>query len=82
MHSAWTKGLRGEEKAKRIEEVLYYKNAFDDLQDVIEQTLYKKESVRDYGPGWAEKQIAVNEYNAALDDLLRLIDLNRKDHKQ
>jgi hypothetical protein len=52
------------------------------LQDVIEQTLYKKESVRDYGPGWAEKQIAVNEYNAALDDLLRLIDLNRKDHKE
>jgi hypothetical protein len=71
MHSAWTKGLRGEEKAKRIEEVLYYRNAFDDLQDVIEQTLYKKES-----------QIAVNEYNAALDDLLRLIDLNRKDHKE
>jgi hypothetical protein len=82
MHSAWTKGLKGEEKNKRIEEVMYYKNAFDELQEVIEQTLYKKDSVRDYSPGWAEKQIAVNEYNAALYDILKLIDLNRKDQLQ
>lgn len=82
MHLAWTKGLRGEDKNKRIEQVMQYRNAFDALQEVVEQTLYKKDSVRDYGPGWAEKQIAVNEYNAALDDLLKLIDLNRKDHKQ
>ena len=82
MHSAWTKGLKGEDKNKRIEEIMYYKNAFDDLQDVIEQTLFKKDSVRDYGPGQAEKQIAVNEYNAALEDILKLIDLNRKDRLQ
>ena len=82
MHSAWPTGLKGEDKYKRIDEIMYYKNAFDDLQDVIEQTLFKKDSVRDYGPGWAEKQIAVNEYNAALEDILKLIDLNRKDRLQ
>jgi predicted DNA-binding ArsR family transcriptional regulator len=59
-----------------------YRNAFEDLTDVIEQTLQRKDAVRDYSPGWAEKQIAVNEYNAALDDILNLIDLNRKDRKQ
>jgi len=82
MHSAWTKGLRGEAKEQRIKEVLNYRNAFDDLEEIIEQVLIRKDAVRDYGPGWAEKQIAVNEYNAALDDMLKLLDLNRKDHKQ
>ncbi len=81
MHSVWIKGLKGEAKDKRIKEVMNYRNAFDDLTDVIEHTLQRKDAVRDYGPGWAEKQIAVNEYNAALDDILNLIDLNRKDRK-
>lgn len=82
MHSVWIKGFRGDAKDKRIKEVMNYRNAFEDLTDVIEQTLQRKHAVRDYGPGWAEKQIAVNEYNAALDDILNLIDLNRKDRKQ
>ena len=82
MHSVWIKGLRGDAKEERIKEVMRHRNAFEDLTDVIEQSFLKKDSVRDYGPGWAEKQIAVNEYNAALDDILNLIDLNRKDRKQ
>ena len=82
MHSIWIKGLKGEDKDRRIKEVMNYRNAFEDLTDVIEQTLQRKDAVRDYSPGWAEKQIAVNEYNAALDDIINLIDLNRKDRKQ
>ncbi|QBQ72657.1 hypothetical protein CRP4_gp48 [Roseobacter phage CRP-4] len=82
MHSVWIKGFKGEDKEKRIKEVMNYRNAFEDLTDVIEQTLQRKDAVRDYSPGWAEKQIAVNEYNAALDDIINLIDLNRKDRKQ
>ena len=82
MHSVWIKGFEGDAKDKRIKEVMNYRNAFEDLTDVIEQTLQRKDAVRDYSPGWAEKQIAVNEYNAALDDILNLIDLNRKDRKQ
>lgn len=81
MHSVWIKGLKGEAKDKRIKEVMNYRNAFEDLNEVIEQRLQRKDSVRDYGSGWAEKQIAVNEYNAALDDILNIIDLNRKDRK-
>ena len=79
MHSVWIKGFKGDAKDKRIKEVMNYRNAFEDLTDVIEQTLQRKDAVRDYSPGWAEKQIAVNEYNAALSDLIKLIDLNRKD---
>ena len=82
MHSVWIKGFKGDAKDKRIKEVMNYRNAFEDLTDVIVQTLQRKDAVRDYSPGWAEKQIAVNEYNAALDDILNLIDLNRKDRKQ
>ncbi len=82
MHSVWIKGFKGDAKDNRIKEVMNYRNAFEDLTDVIEQTLQRKDAVRDYSPGWAEKQIAVNEYNAALDDILNLIDLNRKDRKQ
>lgn len=82
MHSIWIKGLKGEDKDRRIKEVMNYRNAFEDLTEVIEQTLQRKDAVRDYGPGWAEKQIAVNEYNAALDNILTLIDLNRKDHNK
>lgn len=81
MHHAWIKGLKGEAKEQRIKEVMRYRNAFEELEEIIEQVIVKKDAVRDYGSGWAEKQIAVNEYNAALDDILKLIDLNRKDHK-
>jgi prephenate dehydratase len=79
MHSLWVKGLRGPDKEQRVKEVLSYRNAFDDLREILEQHYVRKEAVRDYSPGWEYKQIANNEYNAALDDLINLIDLNRKD---
>jgi hypothetical protein len=81
MQAVWLKGVKAEERERRKAEVLSYRNAFDDLREILERNYLKKESVRDYSPGWEYKQIGVNEYNAALDDLLNLIDLssNQKD---
>ena len=79
MQAVWLRGVKDSERERRKQEVLSYRNAFDDLREILEQHYVRKEAVRDYSPGWEYKQIAVNEYNAALDDLLNLIDLNQKD---
>jgi len=79
MHIAWTKNLTGEEKQRRKNEVMSYKNAFDDLKQILEKDFLKKEADRDYSDGWEHRQIAVNEYNAALTELIKLIDLEPKD---
>ena len=79
MQAVWLKGLKGEERDRRKQEVLGYRNAFDNLREILEQHYFKKEAVRDYSPGWEYKQVAVNEYNAVLDDIINLIDLNQKD---
>ena len=79
MQAVWLKGLKGEERERRKAEVLAYRNAFDDLREILEQHYMKKDAVRDYSPGWEYKQIAVNEYNAAIEELLNLIDLQPKD---
>jgi hypothetical protein len=79
MHAVWVKGLKGEEKERRKAEVLGYRNAFEDLREILEQHYKKKDAVRDYSPGWEYKQVAVNEYNAVLDDIINLLDLNHKD---
>lgn len=59
------------------EEVLNYRNALDALKKILETDFKKKESVRDYSPGWEYKQVAVNEYNAALSDIIKLITLTK-----
>ena len=79
MQAVWLRGVKDSEREYRKKEILAYRNAFDDLREILEQHYVRKEAVRDYSPGWEYKQIAVNEYNAALDDLLNLIDLNQKD---
>lgn len=79
MQAIWLRGVKDSEREHRKKEILSYRNAFDDLREILEQHYVRKEAVRDYSPGWEYKQIAVNEYNAALDDLLNLIDLNQKD---
>lgn len=76
MQAAWVKGLKGEAKEARIKEVLGHKNAFEDLKEILVTELKKKSSVRDYDvPNWEIRQVAVNEYNQALDDLIKLITL-------
>ena len=79
MQAVWLKGLKGPERERRKSEVLGYRNAFDDLREILEQHYMKKDAVRDYSPGWEYKQIAVNEWNSALDQLLDLIDLQPKE---
>jgi hypothetical protein len=79
MQAVWLRGVKDSDRNQRKQEVLSYRNAFDDLREILEQHYVRKEAVRDYSPGWEYKQIAVNEYNAVLDDLLNLIDLNHKD---
>lgn len=79
MQAVWLKGLKGEARERRKGEVLAYRNAFDDLREILEQHYLKKEAVRDYSPGWEFKQVATNEWNAAIDTLLDLIDLQPKD---
>ncbi len=79
MQSIWLKGYTGSDKEKRKAEVLGYRNAFDELKEILEQNFKKKEAVRDYEtPNWEYRQVANNEYNQALDDLLKLITLNKE----
>ena len=79
MQSAWLKGLKTGQKDKRKAEVLGYRNAFDSLKEILERDFKKKQSVRDYDvPNWELRQIAANEYNQALDDLIKLITLDKE----
>ena len=77
MQAIWLRSSK--DKDSRKAEVLGYRNAFDELKEILEQHYMKRDAVREYSPGWEYKQVAVNEYNAVLDDILNLIDLNRKD---
>lgn len=79
MQTVWVKGLKASAKEARIKEVLGYKNAFDALKEILEQEVKKKPSVRDYDvPNWETRQVAVNEYNQAIDDLIKLITLEKE----
>jgi hypothetical protein len=76
MQSVWIKGLTGKEKEQRKAEVLGHRNAFDDLKEILERHYKKKDCLRDYDvPNWELRQVAVNEYNSVLDDIMKLIDL-------
>ena len=79
MLSVWVKGYKTEEKEKRKSEVLGYRNAFDDLKKILEQEYKRKDAVRDYEvPNWELRQVSVNEYNQVLDDIFKLITLNKE----
>tara|TARA_R110000868_G_scaffold40490_7_gene139717 strand:- start:6471 stop:6707 length:237 start_codon:yes stop_codon:yes gene_type:complete len=72
MHTAWLKGYK--DKGARKTQVQGAQWAFELLKEVLEREFRKKENVRDYtDPQWVYKQVAVNEYNQALDDLLLLL---------
>jgi hypothetical protein len=78
MHSAWLRNHK--DKQKRRQEVLGAAWAFNMLKEVLEEEFRRKENIRDYDdPQWVHKQIAANEYNQALDDLLKLITFEKDD---
>jgi len=76
MQAIWFKGHKNKEDRRK--EVMSYQNAFDDLTSLLEQQYRKRDAVRDYSPGWEQKQIAVNEYNTVLDEILTLIKLTKE----
>lgn len=72
MNNLWFKDASDKEKRKK--QVRTYKPVLDDLVSILEKEVKKKENVRDYDkPNWELRQIAVNEYNQALTDLINLI---------
>lgn len=71
MDSRWIKAGHSREDVKR------FKTALDALKEILETDYTKKESVRDYSPGWEYKQIAVNEYNAVLSDIIKLVTIEK-----
>ena len=74
MDSRWIKGSKDTEARKK--QVLGFRTAFSELTQILEQDLKKKDAVRDYNsPNWAYEQIAVNEYNQVLADILKLINI-------
>ena len=76
MKAVWLEGAK--DKAARRQEVLNYRNAFDDLTSLLQRKYKRKDAVRNYeNPNWMAEQISVNEYNAVLEDILKLITLTK-----
>lgn len=65
-------------KSNTKEEVMGYRNALDALKEILLSDFLKKEAVRDYSPGWEYKQVATNEYNAVLTDIVKLITIEKE----
>jgi hypothetical protein len=77
MDSRWYKDCKtAEDRKQRDKEILSYRNAFEELDKLLVSCLTKKEADRDYdSPGWHHRQIACNEYNQALNDFRKIIQL-------
>lgn len=74
MDSRWISNAPDKEKRKK--QVLGYRPAFNDLQEILEKHFVKKSACRDYNsPNWAYEQISINEYNQALEDIIKLINV-------
>lgn len=59
------------------EEVLRFRPALEALKEILETDFVKKEAVRDYSPGWEYKQIATNEWNSAIEEILKLVTIEK-----
>ena len=69
MHVLWVKGLTGEEKKKRVEEVKSFSRGFKELLEI----LVEESSTPDYNcPSWAHKQADQNGYNRAIRHIQKL----------
>lgn len=74
MHQYWLKGHKDRETRKKA--VRSFRPALGELKQILEQEFRKKEAVRDYEvPNWELRQIAVNEYNQALDDVMKMLEI-------
>lgn len=72
MDTKWVQGHK--DKDARVAKVRGYRPALNELKEILEKHYKKNECVRDYDtPNWEYRQIAVNEYNQVLDDIIKLI---------
>lgn len=76
MKAIWTKGLKTKaEKDKLKQTLIAARPQFDLLSEQINNK--RKTISRNYNsPNWAQEQIAILEYNQALDDVLELLEIN------
>jgi len=73
MNTLWVKGLKGEAKEKRKEEIKSYRTAFEELAKLLEEESMTK---IDYDcPSWSHKQADQNGYNRAIRSIKKLIDI-------
>ena len=77
MDAKWFPGISSpEQKEQRKKTLKGYKRAFTELEVILSSRM-KATAVRDYDvPGWNERQIARNEYNACLQDIIKLIKID------
>jgi len=71
MDSRWVKAGHSREDVKR------FRTALDALKEILESDFKKKEADRDYSPGWEYRQIAINEYNQVLNDVIKLVTIEK-----
>ncbi len=71
MDSRWIKAGHSREDVKR------FRTALDALKEILESDFKKKEADRDYSPGWEYRQIAINEYNQVLNDVIKLVTIEK-----
>lgn len=74
MDSRWL--ANSPDKEQRKKQVKGYRSAFAELTEILEKHYKKKDACRDYNsPNWAYEQISLNEYNQALEDIIKLINI-------
>lgn len=73
MDSRWFQGHSKDKEARR-KQLKSFQTAFEELEKLLDKEV--KSTCRDYdSPGWQQKQIATNEYNACIADIKKLLNL-------
>lgn len=76
MDSRWFKGQKDTDQ--RTKELMSYRNAFDALKEILEKEFIRT-SCREYdSPNWAIKQVALNERNQVLSEVIKLITIEKE----
>jgi hypothetical protein len=75
MHTKWFKNCKTEEeREKRKQELLSYRNAFEELSILLKEQF--EEAAPDYdNPSWSHAQADVNGANRKLKQILNLLEI-------
>lgn len=74
MDARWIKGTQGEAKEKRLKELKSYSKAFGELEEMLSKHFLKDGECRNYSsPNWMAEQIALNERNSVIRDIIKFI---------